>query len=224
MARRIVGVGSVGTRCWIVLLLGRDDDDPLFLQVKEASHSVLEFGLGKSRFSNQGQRVVEGQRLVQGATDIFLGWMRAPRTGDAPARDYYVRQLWDWKTSVKLDSVTSDGLAEYAAMCGWTLAHAHARSGDRIAVAAYLGKGDAFDRALAIFANAYADQNERDHEALRDAVRSGRVVAETGRLARSRTSSEKGDRAPRFTICSDPHILNGLVLQALKRKEAVALG
>jgi uncharacterized protein (DUF2252 family) len=180
VARRIVGVGSVGTRCWIVLLLGRDGDDPLFLQVKEASHSVLEFALGKSRFRNQGQRVVEGQRLLQGATDIFLGWMRAPRTGDAPARDYYVRQLWDWKTSVKLDSVTSDGLAEYATTCGWTLAHAHARSGDRIAVAAYLGKGDAFDRALATFANAYADQNERDHGALEQAVRSGRIAAETG--------------------------------------------
>jgi uncharacterized protein (DUF2252 family) len=180
VARKIVGVGSVGTRCWVVLLLGRDGADPLFLQIKEANHSVLEPVLVESRFRNQGQRVVEGQRLLQGATDIFLGWMRAQQAGDEPARDYYVRQLWDWKTSVKLDSVTADALVEYAEMCGWTLAHAHARSGDRIALAGYLGKGDALDRALATFANAYADQNERDHEALSKAVRSGRVAAETG--------------------------------------------
>ena len=180
VARKIVGVGSVGTRCWIVLLLGRDDADPLFLQIKEANRSVFEFALGKSRFRNQGQRVVEGQRLLQGATDIFLGWMRAGTAGDEPARDYYVRQLWDWKTSVKLDSVTAAGLAEYAQMCGWTLAHAHARSGDRVAVAGYLGKSDSFDRALAAFADAYADRNERDYEALRKAVGSGRIVAETG--------------------------------------------
>jgi uncharacterized protein (DUF2252 family) len=180
VARKIVGVGSVGTRCWIVLLLGRDDADPLFLQVKEANHSALEFALGKSRFRNQGQRVVEGQRLMQGATDIFLGWMRARQTGHVPVRDYYVRQLWDWKTSVKLDSVTADGLVEYAETCGWTLAHAHARSGDRIAVASYLGKGDAFERALATFASAYADQNERDHAALEQAVGSGRIKAEQG--------------------------------------------
>jgi uncharacterized protein (DUF2252 family) len=176
LARKVVGVGSVGTRCWIVLLLGRDTLDPLFLQIKEANRSVLEFALGKGRFRNQGQRVVEGQRLLQGATDVFLGWMRT-RNGDEPARDYYVRQLWDWKTSVKLDSVTTDGLAQYAEICGWTLAHAHARSGDRIAVSAYLGKGDAFDQALSVFAHAYADQNERDHEALREAVQSGRIAA-----------------------------------------------
>jgi uncharacterized protein (DUF2252 family) len=180
VARKVVGVGSVGTRCWILLLLGRDDADPLFLQIKEANRSVLEFALGESRFRNQGQRVVEGQRLMQGATDIFLGWIRARKAGDEPARDYYVRQLWDWKTSVKLDSVTAAGLAEYAEMCGWTLAHAHARSGDRISVAGYLGKGDSLDGALATFAHAYADQNERDHEALRQAVRSGRIAAETG--------------------------------------------
>jgi uncharacterized protein (DUF2252 family) len=180
LARKVVGVGSVGTRCWIVLLLGRDVTDPLFLQVKEANRSALEFALGKSRYRNQGQRVVEGQRLIQGSTDIFLGWVRARPVGDEPAREYYVRQLWDWKTSVKLDVVTSRGFAEYAAVCGWTLAHAHARSGDRAAIAGYLGKSAVLDRALAEFANAYAGVNQRDHEALRAAVRSGRIPAEEG--------------------------------------------
>ena len=178
LARKVVGVGSVGTRCWILLLLGRDDGDPLFLQVKEADRSTLEFALGKSRYRNHGQRVVEGQRLLQASSDIFLGWVHARAAGDEPARAFYVRQLWDWKTSVKLGSVPASGLVEYAETCGWTLAHAHARAGDRIAIAAYLGKGDAFDRALAAFARAYADVNERDYDALQAAIRSGHVQAE----------------------------------------------
>jgi uncharacterized protein (DUF2252 family) len=179
-ARKVVGVGSVGTRAWILLLLGRDDADPLFLQVKEAEASVLEAHLGRSKFRNHGQRVVEGQRLMQSASDIFLGWIRATRTLDGVTRDFYVRQLWDWKISVDLDAVQPRGLLLYAETCGWTLARAHARSGDRIAIGAYLGKGEAFDRAVAEFAAAYADVNERDYETLADAVRTGRLQATEG--------------------------------------------
>jgi uncharacterized protein (DUF2252 family) len=160
LARKVVGVGSVGTRCWILLLLGRDDGDPLFLQVKETGPSVLEPFLGRSQFRNHGQRVVEGQRLMQAASDIFLGWIRNKATlDDAAQRDFYVRQLWDWKTSADLETILPRGLELYAQACGWTLARAHARSGDRIAIAAYLGKGDVFDRAVADFAVAYADVN-----------------------------------------------------------------
>jgi uncharacterized protein (DUF2252 family) len=180
VARKVVGVGSVGTRCWIVLLVGRDNDDPLFLQVKEAQPSVLEPYLGKSRFANHGQRVVEGQRLMQSFSDIFLGWVRAEETLDGRPRDFYFRQLWDWKTSVDLDTILPRGLDLYGQVCGFLLARAHARSGDRIAIASYLGKGDSFDRALLEFARSYADQNERDHAALREAADSGRIVIQEG--------------------------------------------
>jgi uncharacterized protein (DUF2252 family) len=177
LARKVVGVGSVGTRAWIVLLTGADDSDPLFLQAKEAKASVLEPYAGTSRFQNHGQRVVEGQRLMQAASDIFLGW--CPAVGfDGGKRDFYVRQLWDWKRSVEIERLTPHGLQLYARMCGWTLARAHARSGDRIAIAAYLGRGEAFDSAIAGFAERYADQSERDHAALVTAIDSGRIMAE----------------------------------------------
>jgi uncharacterized protein (DUF2252 family) len=181
LARKVVGVGSVGTRCWILLLLGRDDGDPLFLQVKETGPSALEPWLGRSQYRHHGQRVVEGQRLMQAASDIFLGWIRNKEALDGGGpRDFYVRQLWDWKTSVNLETIEPRGLELYAQACGSTLARAHARSGDRIAIAAYLGKGDVFDRALADFAAAYADQNERDHTTLVQAVRDGRIEAKEG--------------------------------------------
>jgi uncharacterized protein (DUF2252 family) len=180
LARKVVGVGSVGTRCWILLLLGRDSDDPLFLQIKEAQASVLEPYLGKSTHKNHGQRVVFGQRLMQTTSDIFLGWLRSKETLDGAERDFYVRQLWDWKTSVDLDTILPEGLALYGEVCGFLLARAHARSGDRIAIASYLGKGDSFDRALADFAVAYADQNERDHAALRKAADEGRIPVREG--------------------------------------------
>jgi uncharacterized protein (DUF2252 family) len=178
VARKVVGVGSVGTRCWIVLLEGRDSDDPLFLQVKEAGPSVLEPYLGKSKYSNHGQRIVLGQRLMQSASDIFLGWVHADQTLDGEPRDFYFRQLWDWKTSVDLDAILPRGLEIYGDVCGFLLARAHARSGDRVAIASYLGKGDTFDRALLEFATAYADQNERDHAALREAADQGRIAVE----------------------------------------------
>jgi len=178
-ARKVVGVGSVGTRAWIVLMLGRDNEDPLFMQAKEAEASVLEPFLGKSDFSNHGQRVVEGQRLMQAASDIMLGWIHT--TGlDGVERDFYLRQLWDAKGSAIVDVMEPDAMLAYAHLCGATLAKAHARSGDAIAIASYLGKSDAFDRALADFAEAYADQNERDYDALKQAVESGRVKTETG--------------------------------------------
>ena len=180
MARKVVGVGSVGTRCWIILMLGRADDDPLFLQVKEAEASVLSRFVGASKYKNQGQRVVAGQRLMQAASDIFLGWQHTDAWLDGRPRDFYVRQLRDWKYSLEIETMIPDGLQKYGALCGWTLARAHARSGDRIAIAAYLGGSDAFDRAVTQFAGAYADQNERDHEALVDAVKSGRITAEPG--------------------------------------------
>jgi uncharacterized protein (DUF2252 family) len=177
IARKVVGVGSVGTRAWIVLMTGVDDGDPLFLQAKEAEASVLEPYAGASRYENHGQRVVEGQRLMQAASDIFLGW--CPALGiDGRERDFYVRQLWDWKRSVEVERLTSHGLGVYARMCGWTLARAHARSGDRIALAAYLGAGDSFDTAIAAFSERYADQSERDHAALLAAIDSGRVEAQ----------------------------------------------
>jgi uncharacterized protein (DUF2252 family) len=179
-ARKVVGVGSVGTRAWILLLLGRDYADPLFLQVKEAEASVLEAHLGRSKFKHHGQRVVEGQRLMQSASDIFLGWVRATRTVDGVTRDFYVRQLWDWKISVDLEAILPRALVLYAETCGWTLARAHARSGDRIAMGAYLGKGETFDRAVADFAASYADLNQRDYEALADAVHTGRIQATEG--------------------------------------------
>jgi uncharacterized protein (DUF2252 family) len=180
MARKVVGVGSVGTRCWIMLMLGRDDRDPLFLQVKEARPSVLEPVLGGSEFANHGQRVVEGQRLMQASSDIFLGWVRNTRTFDGAERDFYVRQLWDWKTSVDLEAILPRGLELYAQACGWTLARAHARSGDCVAIGAYLGKSDVFDLAVADFAAAYADLNDQDYAALATAARTGVVEAKEG--------------------------------------------
>ena len=180
-ARKVVGVGSVGARTWILLLVGRDDADPLFLQFKEAQASVLEPFLGKSRYSQHGQRVVEGQRMMQAAPDVLLGWERVI-TIDGEQRDFYIRQLWDSKGSAEVELLDPAGLEAYARICGWTLARAHARSGDRIAIAAYLGSGDAFDRAMASFAETYADQNERDYHALQEAVASGRVAAADGRL------------------------------------------
>jgi uncharacterized protein (DUF2252 family) len=177
MARKVVGVGSVGTRCWIVLMLGRDGSDPLFLQVKEAERSVLEDFAGASEYGNHGQRVVAGQRLIQAASDIFLGWHRDEADPDGRPHDYYVRQLRDGKFSADIEAMTSSGMQAYGQLCGWTLARAHARSGDRIAIAAYLGQSAVFDQAIAEFAAAYADQNERDHQALAAAVASGRVTA-----------------------------------------------
>ena len=178
-ARKVVGVGSVGARTWILLLTGRDDTDPLFLQFKEAQASVLEQFLGKSEYGQHGQRVVEGQRMMQAASDILLGWERIT-TIDGQKRDFYIRQLWDSKGSAEVELMDSSALEAYGRICGWTLARAHARSGDRIAIAAYLGSGDAFDRAMSSFAETYADQNERDYRALQEAVASGRVAAEQG--------------------------------------------
>ena len=178
-ARKVVGVGSVGTRAWIVLMLGRDDGDPLFLQLKEAEASVLEPFLGKSRFSQHGQRVVEGQRLTQAASDIMLGWIRVT-SNEGTSRDFYVRQLWDGKGSAIVETMTPKTMGLYAGLCGHALAKAHARSGDAIAIGSYLGAGDSFDRAMERFAEEYADQNERDYDALRDAAASGRVAVETG--------------------------------------------
>jgi len=174
-----VGVGSVGTRCYIMLLVGRDHDDPLFLQIKEARASVLERFLARSTYRHHGERVVAGQRLMQAATDIFLGWIRMKGL-DGVSRDYYVRQFQDWKGGVDVDNMLVSGASLYARICGATLARAHARWGDRIAIASYLGKSDTFDRAIADFAAAYADQNERDYDAFVSAVNSGRLVAQTG--------------------------------------------
>jgi uncharacterized protein (DUF2252 family) len=178
LARKVVGVGSVGTRCWIMLMLGRDESDPLFLQVKEAQTSVLSRFVGASEYANQGQRVVAGQRLMQASSDIFLGWQRNEIGLDGQQRDFYVRQLRDWKYSIDIEALVPRGMRVYGEICGWTLARAHARSGDRIAIAAYLGGTNVFDKAITRFAAAYADQNERDHQALLDAVASGRITAE----------------------------------------------
>ena len=178
MARKVVGVGSVGTRCWIVLMLGRDESDPLFLQVKEADASVLSRFVGASRYKNMGQRVVAGQRLMQASSDIFLGWERTVVGLDGEQRDFYVRQLRDWKYSIPIEALVVRAMRVYGEMCGWALARAHACSGDRIAIAAYLGGSDVFDKAIAEFAAAYADQNERDHKSLLDAVATGRLTAE----------------------------------------------
>jgi uncharacterized protein (DUF2252 family) len=180
LARKVVGVGSVGTRCWIALLLGRDSGDPLFLQIKEAGPSVLEGVVGRSPYANHGQRIVEGQRLMQASSDIFLGWIRNKNGFDGQERDFYIRQLWDWKASADLETIRPRGLEILAQACGWTLARAHARSGDRVAIASYLGKNDVFDRALADFAQAYADVNQQDYDALAAAVKSGAIEAKEG--------------------------------------------
>ncbi len=179
LARKVVGVGSVGTRAWVVLMLGRDDEDPLFLQCKEAQPSVLEPFVGKSEYSHHGRRVVEGQRMMQSSSDIMLGWLRTEGL-DGVTRDFYVRQLWDWKSSADVETMEPSLMALYGRMCGGTLARAHARSGDGIALASYLGRSDTFDRAICTFAETYADQNELDHRALTQAIASGRVEAESG--------------------------------------------
>ena len=179
VARKVVGVGSVGTRSWMLLLLGDSDDaDPLFLQAKEAGPSVLEEFVGPGEFENAGQRVVVGQRLMQATSDIFLGWIR--NDGIDRPRDFYIRQLRDWKGSAVIATMDRSGMRAYGEVCGWTLARAHARSGDRIALAAYLGTSTSFDEAVQTFAESYADQNDRDHRSLLDAIASGRIAAETG--------------------------------------------
>jgi uncharacterized protein (DUF2252 family) len=180
-ALKVVGVGSVGTRAFIGLLVGRDGQDPLFLQAKEAEASVLEEFVGRSRVRNHGQRVVTGQRMMQATSDIFLGWVGVKEAMiDGKPHDYYLRQLKDWKASANIEQMVPDGLAAYGRLCGWTLARAHARTGDRVAIAAYLGKSDVFDRAILMFSHAYAEQNERDYAQLQAAVESGRVIAEHG--------------------------------------------
>ena len=179
LARKVVGVGSVGTRAWILLMDGGDGIEPLFLQAKEAQPSVLAEYCGRSKYSNEGERVVTGQHLMQAQSDIFLGWTRVPAP-DGVDRDFYVRQLRDWKFSMPIEQMIPSGLRVYAQLCGWTLARAHARSGDRIALAAYLGRSAKFDQAIAEFAETYADQNERDYAALQAAVKDGRAEAITG--------------------------------------------
>ena len=179
MARKVVGVGSVGTRCWVALLLGRDQNDPLFLQIKEAQPSVLAEFLRPSVFDNEGERVVTGQRRIQEASDMFLGWLRA-QGADGLERDFYFRQLKDWKFSLDIASLRPKGMVAYARACAWALARGHARTGDRIAIAAYLGDTDTFDHALLDFAKSYAGLNARDHLVLTDAVSSGRITAVTG--------------------------------------------
>jgi hypothetical protein len=178
-ARKVVGVGSVGTRAWIVLMVGRDESDPLFLQAKQAEASVLEPFLGKSAFSHHGQRVVEGQQLTQAASDIMLGWLRTTDV-EGVDRDFYLRQLWDSKGSAVIETMNPKMMATYANVCGWALAKSHARSGDAIAIASYLGNSDALDRALSAFAEGYAQQNDLDYQALKTAAASGRVKAEMG--------------------------------------------
>jgi uncharacterized protein (DUF2252 family) len=179
VARKVVGVGSVGTRAWVVLMDAGDGNEPLFLQAKEAQPSVLADYAGRSKYSNQGERVVAGQHLQQAQSDIFLGWTRAPNPLDGVDRDFYVRQLKDWKLSVPIELLLPQGMELYARLCGWTLARAHARSGDRIALAAYLGGSAKFDQAIADFAETYADQNERDYAAFQAAVKDGRAEATT---------------------------------------------
>ncbi len=179
MARKVVGVGSVGTRAWVFLLVGREGKDPLVLQAKEAQVSVLEPHLGASEFENHGERVVRGQRISQAASDIFLGWQRSEGL-DGEEHDFYVRQLWDWKASADLSTLSESGLHAYTRACGWSLARAHARSGDRLAIAAYLGAGSGFDKAITRFSAAYADQNECDHRRLAEAAAAGEVSAQAG--------------------------------------------
>ena len=179
MARKVVGVGSVGTRAWVLLLVGSDESDPLLLQAKEAQESVLARFVGKSRYTNQGERVVAGQHLMQASSDIFLGWDKVEGI-DGVQRDFYIRQLRDWKGSVDTDVMIAPAMAIYARLCGWTLARAHARSGDRIAIAAYLGSGKSFDNAIASFSERYADQNERDYDTLKRAAAAGRITVASG--------------------------------------------
>ena len=169
-------MGSVGARAWILLLIGRDHGDPLFLQFKEAQPSVLEPFLGKSRFAQHGERIVAGQRMMQAAPDIMLGWERIEAI-DGETKDFYIRQLWDAKGSAEIELMKPAGLSAYGAICGWTLARAHARSGDAVAITSYLGKKDTFDQAMVAFGETYADQNERDYRALQRAAQEGRIAA-----------------------------------------------
>jgi uncharacterized protein (DUF2252 family) len=178
-ARKVVGVGSVGTRAWVALMVGNDNSDPLFLQAKEAQSSVLEPFLGQSKYANHGQRVVEGQRLMQAASDVMLGWIRTSGF-DGVTRDFYIRQLWDGKGSAIVEAMEPSVMAVYGKLCAWTLARGHARSGDAVAISSYLGTGNGFDRAIALFAEAYADQNEQDYAALQQAVEAGEVSAVAG--------------------------------------------
>jgi uncharacterized protein (DUF2252 family) len=180
LARKVVGVGSVGTRCWIFLFTARDGTEPLMLQVKEAQPSVLAAYVGASKYDNQGQRVVEGQWLIQPVSDIFLGWQRSAPARDGKTHDFYVRQLRDWKFSLDIDRMRPSGMAIYGEQCAWTLARSHARSGDSVAIGAYLGGSDVFDQAIAQFASSYADQTELDHQALATAAATGRVIAQRG--------------------------------------------
>jgi hypothetical protein len=179
VAHKVVGVGSVGTRAWIFLLAGGAEGGVLLLQGKQAEASVLAGYAGASEYANQGERVVTGQRLMQATSDIFLGWLRVPSPGGGE-EDYYLRQLRDWKLSAEIELMRPQSMELYAQLCGWTLARAHARSGDRIAISAYLGGSARFDNAVADFAEAYADLNERDHAALAAAVAEGRVQAQSG--------------------------------------------
>ena len=214
VARKVVGVGSVGTDAWIALFVGRDDDDPLILQIKEAQASVLEEFVGASAHRNAGERVVAGQRITQATGDIFLGWMRVKQTISGASRDYYVRQLRDWKGSVVVEAMRPRGMAAYGRVCGATLARAHARSGDRIAIAAYLGSGTAFDRAILRFSEAYAEQNARDYAALVEAVGSGRVAAQAelwGRAAPVGFSSP-AHPAPALLQVDEPVTARGLAV------------
>jgi uncharacterized protein (DUF2252 family) len=180
VARKVVGVGSVGTRAWILLLEADGGQEPLFLQAKEAQRSVLADYCGASKYRNEGQRVVAGQHLMQAASDIFLGWQHVDGGLDGGSRDFYVRQLRDWKYSAPIEQMAMPSLVAYARLCGWTMARAHARSGDRFAIAGYLGKSDKFDRACATYAESYADRNEQDYAALSAAVADGRIEAVTG--------------------------------------------
>ena len=179
LARKVVGVGSVGTGAWIALLLGRDGQDPLFLQFKEAQASVMEEFVGASEYRNSGERVVAGQRIMQASSDIFLGWLTIDSSVLDGAQDYYVRQLRDWKMSLVIETMDRWALRLYGQLCAATLAHAHARSGDRIAIASYLGRGNVFDRAILAFSEAYAEQNDRDYETLVDAAATSRIHAES---------------------------------------------
>src|SRR5216684_850462 len=174
VAHKVVGVGSVGTRCYVALLMGSEEGDPLFLQVKQAQASVLEPHLGPSSYLNHAQRVVRGQYLMQAASDIFLGWTRLESI------DFYIRQLRDMKLSVSIESLSESRFVRYCELCGWALARAHARSGDPAQLSGYLGANDTFDQAIASFAEAYADQTERDHDTLVSAVKTGRIPVETG--------------------------------------------
>jgi uncharacterized protein (DUF2252 family) len=178
LARKVVGVGSVGTAAWVALLLGRDGRDPLFMQIKEAQSSVMEEFVGRSEYANAGERVVAGQRIMQASSDIFLGWLHVPESIVGRPRDYYIRQLRDWKGSVAVEAMDPSALSVYGQLCSATLAHAHARSGDRVAIASYVGSGTVFDRALLAFSEAYAEQNDRDFAALSEAAASGRVTAD----------------------------------------------